>query len=440
LRHHGTVEAISRRAFLRAIGGIAGVAALAPAASLLSACSPARSPGVAGTPGPVVVTLGSNASDPVPKAALASVLDAFTRTSGIRVSVNTTDHASFQDQISTYLQGRPDDVFTWFGGYRMRFFADRGLVGSLEDVWPEIAAHLGPGATAASLGSDGRPYFVPFVTYPWVVLYRRSVWEKKGYAPPTTFDGLLALCDRIRSDGLVPFAFGDKDGWPAMGWFDILDLRLNGYDFHVALLDGREKWTDDRVRTVFEMWRRVIPHLQPAALGRSWQDAAQALVAGDAAMFFGGTTAGEQVPASDKDDIDMFAFPSLGTAFDAEAAIDAPINGFMRAPHPREPDAATALLRYLGTGDAQNAYLSASPSYVAAAKDADTTGYSPFQLRIAAILSGSKRSAQFFDRDTRPDFAGPNGMQARFQDFLADPGQDLDAYLSSIQKAWDALD
>jgi multiple sugar transport system substrate-binding protein len=224
-----------------------------------------------------------------------------------------------------------------------------------------------------------------------------------------------------------------------MGWFDILDLRLNGYDFHLALLDGREKWTDSRVRAVFETWRRVIPYLQPAALGRSWQDAAQALVAGEAAMFFGGTTAGEQVPAAEQDDIDMFAFPALGTPYDAEAAIDAPINGFMMAPRPKEPDAAKALLGYLATGDAQNAYLSASPSYVAAAKDADTSAYSPFQRRIAAILEGSRRSAQFFDRDTRPDFAGPSGMQARFQDFLADPGQDLDAFLAAIQKAWDAL-
>ena len=28
-------------------------------------------------------------------------------------------------------------------------------------------------------------------------------------------------------------AFADKDGWPAMGTFDILNMRINGYDFHV---------------------------------------------------------------------------------------------------------------------------------------------------------------------------------------------------------------
>ena len=35
----------------------------------------------------------------------------------------------------------------------------------------------------------------------------------------------------MKTDGLVPLAFGDKDGWPAMGTFDILNMRLNGYEF-----------------------------------------------------------------------------------------------------------------------------------------------------------------------------------------------------------------
>ena len=43
------------------------------------------------------------------------------------VDVNTMDHNAFQEQINTYLQGTPDDVFTWFAGYRMQFFAAQGL-------------------------------------------------------------------------------------------------------------------------------------------------------------------------------------------------------------------------------------------------------------------------------------------------------------------------
>ena len=39
------------------------------------------------------------------------------------MKINTIDHNSFQENINNYLQGAPDDTFTWFSGYRMRFFA-----------------------------------------------------------------------------------------------------------------------------------------------------------------------------------------------------------------------------------------------------------------------------------------------------------------------------
>src|SRR5262249_23096579 len=60
------------------------------------------------------VTFGSNASDPVPKKAYANVFANFTKKTGIDVKVNTVDHNTFQEQINSYLQGKPDNVFTWF--------------------------------------------------------------------------------------------------------------------------------------------------------------------------------------------------------------------------------------------------------------------------------------------------------------------------------------
>lgn len=440
---------LSRRDLLRAGVRGAGVLTLASAAPFLAACggsagasirpagsSPgAAASGIAGT----TLTLGSNASDKVPKAALQAVVDGFTAATGVQVKVNTSDHASFQDQISAYLQGTPDDVFTWFAGDRMRFFAAQGLSMDASDVWGRIAPRYTDAFLAASSGSDGRQYFVPFYTYPWVVLYRASIWAKHGYAVPSTLAQLTSLAARMQADGLVPFAFADRDGWPAFGTFDILDLRRNGYDFHIALLAGRERWTDPRVRGVFEAWRPLLPLHQDGALGRKWQDAAGAMVNGQAGMFFCGTFAGEQAPAELRADLDFFPFPSLGTPFDAEAAIDAPINGFMLSRSPRNVPAAKAFLEYASTAAAQRIWVTANPNYVAVANDADTSGYTSYQRRMASVIAGSARIAQFLDRDSRPDFVGPNGLQGFFQAFLADPGQDLDPFLASIQRFWDSL-
>ena len=441
---------VSRRTVLK---GIAGTAGLLSVPAIIAACSTPGASGAAsdgasaapsaaeGSAPPAAgsTSLGSNYSDEVPKTAMQAVVDAFTAETGITVAVNTVEHNGFQDQISSYLQGTPDDTFTWFAGYRMRFFADQGLAGDLSDVWATISSNYSEAFKSASTGDDGKQYFIPFYNYPWVVIYKKSLFEEKGYTVPTTWAEFTALGDKMKTDGLVPMAFADSDGWPAMGTFDILDMRLNGYDFHTGLMAGTQKWTDPKTKTVFEKWHEIIPYLQEGALGRTWQDGAQAMLNGEAGMYFLGTFAGEQAAPDARADLSFFPFPTLGTEFDAELGIDAPIDGFMVAANPADPDTAKAFLEYLATGPAQIEFLKASPNSVAAANDADTSGYNDFQKQSAAIIAASGAIAQFLDRDTRPDFAGPNGMQGFLQTFLTDPDQDLDAYLGTIQSFWDSL-
>ena len=52
---------------------------------------------------------------------------------------NTVAHTTFQENINNYLQGSPDDTFGWFAGYRARFFANKGLVGDISDVYKATA-------------------------------------------------------------------------------------------------------------------------------------------------------------------------------------------------------------------------------------------------------------------------------------------------------------
>ena len=167
-----------------------------------------------------------------------------------------------------------------------------------------------------------------------------------------------------------------------MGTFDILNMRMNGYDFHIGLMEGREKWSDPRVKAVFEMWRDdVLPYTQEGAAGRTWQDAAKAaLVDKTAGMYFLGTFAAEQAAVEDIPDIGFFPWPALGTEFDGENAIDAPIDGFMLSANPKNPEAAKAFLKCVGTPEAQLAYvLTPGLGSVAVSPLADPSGYNTLQ-------------------------------------------------------------
>jgi multiple sugar transport system substrate-binding protein len=432
-------RAVTRRDVLKGAVGVAGLAAL-PA--LVVACGP----GTSGTAAAGTFKLGSNYSDAVPKGVLQGIVDTFTKNSGVTVAINTVDHGTFQDQLNSYLQGTPDDVFSWFSGFRMRFFAAKGLATDISDVWTKVGANYTDAFKVASTGDDGKQYFVPIYNYPWAVFYRKSVFAANSWTPPATLDEFKTLAGKMKTANIIPVAFGDKDGWPAMGTFDILNLRKNGYQFHVDLMAGKQKWTDPKVKDVFTLWQTLLPFMQDGAAGRTWQDAAQALVQKKAGMYLLGMFVSQQFQtagAADLADLDFFPFPNLGTTFDAEKALDAPIDGFMISS--KSPTLAAnlagskAFMEYLGQPATQVAWVTKDPGNIAAAKNADTAAYTPLQKKAAELIGAAQKITQFLDRDTNPNFAGANGMQAFLLDFLKNPSQDLAAMLDKIQKFWDTL-
>ncbi|MFD6300971.1 ABC transporter substrate-binding protein [Streptomyces sp. NPDC060235] len=414
----------SRRTLLRGIGGAAALGAGIP---LLSACG-----GSGSSADPKTVTLGSNASDAVPKKAFAEIYAAFKKESGVTVDVNTKDHNTFQEQINSYLQGTPDDVFNWFAGYRMQFFASKKLASPIDDVWDKIGGNFPDAMKKLSKGQDGKYYFVPLYTYPWAIFYRKSVFQQHGYEVPTTWDQLVALCKKMKKDGLVPIAFADKDAWPAMGTFDQINFRLNGYDFHVELMGGKASWTDPKVKAVFDHWAELLPYHQDGFMGRTWQDAAQTMVAKKAGMYLLGSFVAQQFTnKADLDDLDFFAFPEMNPAY-GQDTVEAPTDGFMVSKAPKNHSGVVKLLEYLGTPAAEQIYLKADSSVVAASSKADTSSYSALQKKAYEMISGAKSLTQFMDRDSRPDFTS-TVMQPGLQKFLQNP-KGVDGLLSSIER------
>ncbi|MEV6946275.1 ABC transporter substrate-binding protein [Streptomyces sp. NPDC051172] len=420
-----SLPATSRRSLLRGVGGAALLAGAG--IPLLSACGSSGSGSDSKT-----VSLGSNSSDAVPKKAFAEIYAAFTKQSGIKVNVNTKDHNTFQEQINSYLQATPDDVFTWFAGYRMQFFAAKKLATPIDDVWTKIGGNFPDAMKQLSKGEDGKYYFVPLYTYPWALFYRKSVFKQHGYQVPTTWDQLVALCKQMKKDGLVPIAFGDKDAWPAMGTFDQINFRLNGYDFHKSLMAGKEAWTDPKVKAVFDHWSELLPYHQDGFMGRTWQDAAQTLVSKKAGMYVLGSFVAQQFTnKADLDDLDFFAFPEINPQF-GQDTVEAPTDGFMVSKAPKNHDGVTKLMEFLGTPEAEQIYLKADSSVVAASSKADTSSYTPLQKKAYDMISSAKSLTQFMDRDSRPDFTS-TVMQPGLQKFLQNP-KGVDSLLSSIER------
>ena len=433
---------LSRRDILR----IAGYGSLAAFIAACGGVSPTTQTSVTAKGGSM--SLGSYLSDAVPKKGLQDVVDAFKAANGgTNVKINTVDHGTYQNQINSYLQGTPEDVFTWFSGHRMRFFAKKGLAQPIDDVWSDVKSNFTEGFGASVKGDDGHIYAVPTSYYPWALFYRKDVFQAGNYKIPTNWDDFKKLCDQMKKDGLIPIAFADKDGWPAMGTFDILNLRLNGYDFHVGLTGGQQKWTDPRVTNVFKKWAEITQYYSPAFAGLTWQEAAQQLLHKKAGMYLLGLFVSEQFVGSgnpdDLNQLDFFPFPDLGTQYDTEKALDAPIDVFMMAKKSptlgSDSGQAKAFLEFLSKGSTQLTYWKASPGAIPTANDADQSQYPALTKKAAQIVSNAKRITQFFDRDSRPDFSGPNSMQGFLLKYLSNPAGDTSSLQGQMQSFWDSL-
>jgi multiple sugar transport system substrate-binding protein len=435
--------AFSRRS---AIKGLVTAAGLAAVPGALAACSnsSSTSPSSAGTSAAAgsssaaasssggSISFGSNYSDPAPKQAFAALVAGAQKSTGVSISVNTVDHNTFQTDITSYLQGTPNDLATWFAGYRMQFFAAQGLLEPIDDVWEKIGGNFDAATTALCKGLDGHFYFVPIYNYPWVVFYNKSTFSSKGYTVPTTWDQMITLCKQMQKDGLIPFAFADKDLWPALGTFDILNLRINGYDYHISLMHNQAHWTDPQVTAVFNQWRELMPYMQTGANGRIWEDGSKTLENKQAGMMFQGTNQIASNYVSDNKDLSdlaFFEYPEINPAY-GQNYMDAPMDGFVLPAKAQNKTAAKSVLEYIGSGPAETAYLKYDEWDVGLVTGLQVPTYNQVQKTSVQMISGQKAVSQFGDRDTDPAMAA--AAETSIQQFIGSPTA---ATIASIQKS-----
>ena len=421
---------VSRRTLIKgaALGGIG----IAGGATVLSSCGSKAS-------GPM--SFGARTVDESPTKQLKGLVAAYEKKSGNKVTYNATESNAFQNNLSQYLQGTPDDAFQWMAGYRMQFFAEQGLLEDISDVWKDIEDQYDNSYKIASTGLDGKQYFVPQSWYPWGLHYRKSMVKELGLDPENiaNFDDMLKFFDALKKKGLVGFAAGDKGGWEAMGTFDIINARVNGYQFHVDLLAGREKWTDQRVIDVFKQWELLLPYTNKNVLDLEWDGAMQLLLqkkAGSTLMgsWFGGNF--KEKSQEDYDDLWIVPFPEINPEHGVDT-IDAPIDGFCVAANGGNTEVGKDFIKFAGDKEGMQAMLDTGIPMTSANKNQDTSTYDAFQKQQLNVMSQAKYITQFLDRDTRPDFAGPVVGPA-IQSWYKNP-KDVNKIVDSLQAQWEAL-
>ena len=403
----------------------------------VGACAPAPTatlaPAATVPPAPVRIQYNSYQSDPAPRAFTeALVADWNARNPDLPVDMSIVAHEDFKQAIRAYLTAQPaPDVLDWFAGNRARFFVERGLIRDISDVWASNGFDAVFSPVFRDLSTfEGRQYFLPSSTYWWAVYYRPSLFTQAGIErPPETWDELLTACDRLNAIGITPFTIGTRFPWPSAAWFDYIDMRLNGPQFHTEVTDLKVPYTDPRVRAVFDYWRQLFDHDcfidDPAAY--DWQEAVAPMAQGEAAMFLMGAFFTGSYPDEAENDLDFFRFPIINPAM--PIGEDAPTNGYFMSVNAANPAAGEAFLAYLGSQAVQQRVLN-ELGRLPTRTDVDLSEVPPATQKGIELIQSADYVAQFYDRDTPAPMAEV-GM-AGFVRFWNNP-DDLDAILNDLE-------
>jgi len=312
----------------------------------------------------------------------------------------------YKRNFTSRLRSGQVDVAFWYAGERLRDAVENKLLVPLDtDTVALLRKQKFYPAAIEGTRIDGEIYGLPMYYYPWGLVYRKSLFQSLGLAAPATWSEFLRVCERLKTAGVSPIGLGAAHNWPAAGWFDYLDLRINGLEFHRKLLRGDVPFTDAKVRKVFNAWgdllrkgyffeptieldhERVLPYLYRKQVG----------------MMLMGSFIAAKFPAPIADDMGFFAFPSI--SHDMPQYEDAPLDVLVLPARAPNPHARKRFLTFLAESGAIRHIAEADQTLPA---QADTSSANVLLGDAARrVLANAAGLSSFFDRDANSELVGP---------------------------------
>jgi alpha-glucoside transport system substrate-binding protein len=319
--------------------------------------------------------------------------------------------------LTTRVQGgNPPDLAVLPGPGQMIEFARAGKLVPLNDILDLARMKEQYAQSWIDLATvDGKVYGI-FIkaALKGPIWYNPKAFRAAGYAPPKTWEELMALTERAAGEGRVPWCIGLESGaasgWPATDWIEDILLRTAGPEVYDRWYRHEIPWTDPAVKSAWERFGKIATNPRfvygsaQGVLATNFGQSPLPLFADPPGCYlhhqatFIQDFIQKQFPnLKPREDFDFFAFPPVDPNAPAAVEVAGDLVGMFR-----DTPQARALIRYMTTAEAQTIWVRRGGALSANRKVRLDDYPDPLSRRAAEILTGAQ-VARFDASDLMPE-------------------------------------
>ena len=251
------------------------------------------------------------------------------------------------------LGGDPPDSFQVHMGHELTdTWVVTGKMEPLDAIYSEMGFDKQfPKGVLDIVTYEGKPYSVPVNIHRANVLwYNKKVFSDNNLKPPETMDDFFQAAETLKSKGITPVAFGNKESFEAVHTFETVAIGTLGADGYNGLWTGKTSWTDQKVTESLNNFKKMLGYINNDYAGLTWDQANDLLISGKAAMTIMGDWIDGDYTSKKFTDYGWIAAPGNKGIYDALS------DTFGLPKGAKNTEQVKNWLRLIGTPEAQDAF------------------------------------------------------------------------------------
>ena len=320
----------------------------------------------------------------------------------VKIEMEAFENESYKTKIKAAMMGGdsedlPDIFFTWSGAF-LGDFVDAGKVVCLDEIYKGYADKI-PEVMLANTTYNGGHYGVP-TTFNIVAMFANmDLLAQVGWDHvPETYEDLIACCDALKAQGIIPFGCAGKETWCVTEYLEPIIIKTIGYEDLGKIFAGEATWNDPDIAKAVSTFQDMInkEYFDPAGIALGNDEVKANFLAGKTAFYQNGSWNTGEI-----NDADFTSAVALFPVMNADRSsynqtIGGPSDSLAVCAASKNADLAAEVAVELGKEICHYNYLNAVglPAWI---PDYDTSSLKPLLVDIADLVASCEGMVLFGD-------------------------------------------